>query len=89
MENEGEIRKAIIYVIGIVNAMVAILCMLMFFIINNTIAYTPAPDIFSKTPKDTIFVTINHNPILGYIFISCSLISAIIMILNAHTDKKE
>lgn len=61
---------------------------ILLLILHNTISYETVST-FEKTPKSNLFVIMEHNHILGYLFVILSVILAIVTVIRVcYMEKK-
>lgn len=62
---------------------------IMLLMLRNTISYEKVST-FEKTPKSNLFVIMEHNHILGYLFVILGVILAIVTVIRLfYMGKKE
>lgn len=72
--------------IGLLSGVGTLAIVIILIIIQNTISYEP---VFSskRILKSSLFVVMEHNPILGYSLIVLSVISAICTCINVYVER--
>ena len=81
-----KMKKLLVIVEGICSIGLLVTCT-MLFTLRNTISYEKA-SAFDATPKSSLFVIMEHNHILGYLFVFFGAVLAVLTVIRLFNTRK-
>jgi len=79
-------------IVKTISSLGILVCVGLLINIQNFISYETAPlfeRVFGKTPKSSLFIVMEHNPILGYLLVVLSVILALSTSVSFYINCRE